>query len=1113
VSTRILMILRALMISAATLATAAPIRLAILTGEGDRAVDDATLAQVEVALTDVKEVTLLERTQIRNILAEQKLSAAGLTDPATAVKLGTLLSVEMFLFAERVKLPQPANAPPGVQSPAGPQAPPICRVQVIETKTGIALAAGMVEEVALGGDGSELKGMIRRAMVTRALPPSERRYIGLLGVRSEDPGNALDGKAQALWTLLSCDLQDCPGMVLLDREHLQRLREEKALTDAEQALKLSTVLIDGGIRRSEVKDKLELTLLLRSLAGGEPERLSLTFAQDDLSAVRKELIAALAQRLRVKTPPLQGGDPATEAKSFLTQARLLTLCGERDATFRATETAYGLWPDRSTRMALVAACSKRAYAWETFYKTPEEAQVRALQYEVRMLTVLCEQYQTDFSPGAPESEDPWAQWRQLGLEKYPGFGIVMREATPEISALQKEAVAMQRELLDIVADAAKRDPKVCGSAYWTALGSAVSRVNSIHFLHPEEQAAGWREFFTLLRKPPAGDDAGFRRFAQNMRTQMSALRFASEPDKAEVRRLFIPIFKEFAGDPDPTIRITAHAGLVYMDPSAADSAETFLQYMAEGMDWKICAEYIRPPDLLPARRAAQLLCEQRPEVAGACCERLLRAWAKQNALYRTVDATGDLESMVRATEKSKGKAEADALCRRVLECLRAGQDRPSWEQKAADKFIAAFETLQAQMAAPSTVAAKPVPAPQAAVAPEPDDPWNQYEARCLGLKLKAPAYAAIVREDRLYCVCCRDLFSGSAGPYMDNGTRNVTVSVHRFPDGGPALRTDALAIPLGKAFTMGQVVWAGFAGDSLYISTGGSLVSFPDNAAPRLLAEADGWSVTGMPISAMAAFGGKLYLAVGERGSGDMLKPKRAFVVFDPVARTVRVVFSNTALEEAQRRDVMITTILADDARKCLWVTLAGDKDSAGIFRYDPATDKLDKLEVANQSDNLDKSAAPYAGTPVQMVALCPGGLLVLTMNQGRKPPISNMLAVLDPQTRKETWLAGQVYGPYLKRRDGDPVFGSSQVGLWPAWYDGTSLITASLSVESGMAGGKGGRLFLHRIEQEPVCNQALAVNPFFQSTPMGLLVLDKAGDGYLIRKKPGGSAETGVKP
>jgi len=72
-------------------ATPQPIRLAILPGEGERAPAEEAIAQLEVALTGMKDITLLERAEVRKILAEQKLSAAGLSDPATAIALGKLI--------------------------------------------------------------------------------------------------------------------------------------------------------------------------------------------------------------------------------------------------------------------------------------------------------------------------------------------------------------------------------------------------------------------------------------------------------------------------------------------------------------------------------------------------------------------------------------------------------------------------------------------------------------------------------------------------------------------------------------------------------------------------------------------------------------------------------------------------------------------------------------------------------------------------------------------------------------------------------------------------------------------------------------------------------------
>ena len=123
----------------------APVRIAILTGEGDRAVAEPAIAQLEVALSADKDITLLERAQVRKILAEQKLSAAGLSDPATAVKLGKLLSVEMFLFVERMPQSNPA----------------ICRLQMTETLTGIVLTGGLLEESQIAGEMPEVWKILR----------------------------------------------------------------------------------------------------------------------------------------------------------------------------------------------------------------------------------------------------------------------------------------------------------------------------------------------------------------------------------------------------------------------------------------------------------------------------------------------------------------------------------------------------------------------------------------------------------------------------------------------------------------------------------------------------------------------------------------------------------------------------------------------------------------------------------------------------------------------------------------------------------------------------------------------------------------------------------------
>jgi hypothetical protein len=144
------------------------VRIAILTGEGDRAVAEPAVGQLEVALSAVKDITLLERAAIIKILAEQKLSAAGFSDPATAVKLGKLLSVELFLFVERVPQSDPA----------------VCRLQMTETLTGVVLSGGLLEESQIAGDMPKVKEILRLGLEKYRMPPAERRYVGILGLRN-----------------------------------------------------------------------------------------------------------------------------------------------------------------------------------------------------------------------------------------------------------------------------------------------------------------------------------------------------------------------------------------------------------------------------------------------------------------------------------------------------------------------------------------------------------------------------------------------------------------------------------------------------------------------------------------------------------------------------------------------------------------------------------------------------------------------------------------------------------------------------------------------------------------------------------------------------------------
>ena len=84
----------------------------------------------------------------RKLLAEQKLSAVGLTDPATVLQLGQLVGAELFLFVEKLPKAKPAAY----------------RIKMIETQTGIALGTPLFTEKSIGEDISPIVQGVKLAI-------------------------------------------------------------------------------------------------------------------------------------------------------------------------------------------------------------------------------------------------------------------------------------------------------------------------------------------------------------------------------------------------------------------------------------------------------------------------------------------------------------------------------------------------------------------------------------------------------------------------------------------------------------------------------------------------------------------------------------------------------------------------------------------------------------------------------------------------------------------------------------------------------------------------------------------------------------------------------------
>jgi len=665
-----------------------------------------------------------------------------------------------------------------------------------------------------------------------------------------------------------------------------------------------------------------------------------------------------------------------------------------------------------------------------------------MRLEIRMLSLLREQYRLDFGLEGNVALTKIEYGREFGMHDYPTLGLITHNAKGEAAVLLPEVARLQRDLLDAAAVAARKDPQNYGIVYWEAMDSALRDLCIGRFGHAAAKAAGWREIITLWRDAPTGRGnavgGAFRSFGSSLQGSINNALQSLPKEAPEVRKPFVEAFSSFREDPDPRVQFTANVGLFIVDSASQEAAKAVLEYLCNDIEW---ADY--PPGYdgtmnFIAYRAVNLLNETKPALAAAYCERIVGPWIREGGESQRLLQSGGLQSeWVQAVERTKGKAEADVVCQRLIAGLQDSLKRqPNLYPETIREMIRTWEAYREKLG----VALPALPGP--------DDPWNQYEVRRLLLGLKGTATGALVHKDRLYCIVLTN---------DHKGRHSVTVTVHPFPSGGPALRTQTLTLPEENMLYVSEGMGA-MMGERLYIGTTVGVVAFSETEPPRLLTEADG--LPGVLITAVAAYEGKLYL-----GIGPPTQFKHAFVVYDPASRQARTIVSNTALEASQRRDIVVQTLLVDEERKCLWI------GSNALYRYTPEADKLDKV--------------------MEWVYMVDAGHTMLFSAHGLLYAMGSSATWLDIKNIKQTCLLG--HDGLVEDKS---LFGYPGTSYWPAYYDGQTLIT----------GGKD--LLLHRVGQEPARSRLAQDIAFFEPTSEGLLAMSRNGDGYLIRKKP----EAGVQ-
>lgn len=534
-----------------------PVRLAVISGDGDRAPKAGVVELLTAEVSKRADVIVLEREEIRKVLAEHGLSAAGLTEPVTAVKTGRLLAVDVFAVVDRL----PDKSAPG-----------LLRMQAIEARSGILLDSAFAEEKDAGTTIASLAEAVVAAAGKSRVPATERRYVCLLGVQSEEPGRTLDGLAQALHVLLGHDLHRARKVRLLDRERLDRLTAEKALSGIDLELKTSALFVDCSARRVAGKDALAFRVDLRPVAGGPSCSLDLEVAGQDVAKIRGELGSRILSALDVEAAERSPGSAEQEAAILLARTRHLIAHEVGLEAVRLAEAAYALAPSQESGVLLARACND--YAHSLCLKAPSaDDKVRILAARIRERTVTLDL----FREHAKLQEQGRAG--RVGLPEVLGVGRLEVDARGDerVAALLREEALLDRTIAHFKIDYAKN---VNGREPTYALANAVHDA-----ARWADTAQDWAaEVRSLIERfePPAGakEDSLPRYHFCTIQALPGLDRFEGAGESAVVDGLWQWMIEQ----KDPLVVLVGYANKVrWVKANKSDTARAALTYFRDHM--------------------------------------------------------------------------------------------------------------------------------------------------------------------------------------------------------------------------------------------------------------------------------------------------------------------------------------------------------------------------------------------------------------------------------------------------------------------------------------------------------------------------------------------------
>ncbi len=300
--------------------------------------DDAerttTLADlVQAELLAGGKVELVERAEFARILAEQKLSAAGLTSGASQIAVGKILRADALLLLERDRKAREYR----IRLTETRYAAQLLRLTVTNQDAPTAAAAVPI-----------VCRAVFAALAKLAVPPAQRVLISVVEIRNATLAKECDWVQTELPAALETALLQNPRHFVLDRERLREmLNEVQTTAGAEAAFSTGAVLIDGdlavkpGVALGQGATPVVLAVRLR---GGDLAEIGRVQVDTTLDKVR-ELLAKVPGDLATKVAALGPQKPVnaeTEKRLLQEAAARAKDMGDTTRAVAFAETAHGL---------------------------------------------------------------------------------------------------------------------------------------------------------------------------------------------------------------------------------------------------------------------------------------------------------------------------------------------------------------------------------------------------------------------------------------------------------------------------------------------------------------------------------------------------------------------------------------------------------------------------------------------------------------------------------------------------------------------------------------------------------------------------------------------------